>query len=86
MSDDSLTLTDKTSEDRRSHGPGGARRRVVALVGIQVLIAAAVVFWAVNRDDRPVPLADDWSRLDPQARCARAVTLVRRENTWALVC
>lgn len=59
---------------------------LLGFVGIQVLIVAAVALWFVTRDDDPRRVADDWSRLDPQARCARAQGLVRYENSWPLVC
>jgi hypothetical protein len=80
------------SDWRVAAGTAPRRRRpfirtpLLGLVAIHVLVGGAMVVWAVNRNANPDPVADDWSRLEPQARCVRALTLGRRENPWPVIC
>jgi hypothetical protein len=44
------------------------------------------VGWVATRGQGPSPPASDWDRLDPPARCARALGLIRQRNPWPLHC
>lgn len=85
-------MTAPLSEERTSPGravsvrSNWVARRLLGLVAVNVLIGAVVVFWVANRDGRPDLVADQWSRLDPQGRCARALTLIRHESSWPIIC
>ncbi len=65
----------------------GGRRSLwwAASVLVNLLTVAAVVNW-LNRPQVHSAARSGWSALDPQARCGRALSLVKYLNVWPLVC